>query len=205
MKRYVLLFLWLGILFACSDRQQEQTKLQANKLIWSAYSWHLNDTTNQFGLYVGQYLEIAPNGEGLLMRHDTFMGTPHFYSFRLSNAELARINAAFANRAYADNYSPDEPLLYCGLAYRFEYILAKQTKTIDYIPPALPKSLRQIVELLEKSTVVERLQMDQKEGKNALFHYVGYSKKLEKQFIETDEVPVPPKASSIQFVSPSNE
>jgi hypothetical protein len=204
MKQFILL-LGLSVFLACSNWQQEQSKLQVDKFIWSAYSWHLNDTTNQYVFYLGEYLEIAPSGEGFLMRHDTFMGRPHFYSFHLTDAQLSQLNATFSGRVYADSYTPTEPIIYCGPTYSFAYRVAKQSKTIRYIPPALPESLQEIVKLLEKSTAVERVQLGEEAANNPFFHYVGYSKQLEKQLIETEGAPVPPKVSSVQFVPPDEQ
>lgn len=207
MKKYLILS---GLLLTCAGKQETQRALQWDRFIWSAYSWHLNDTTARFSLYLGQYLEIAPDGSCFIMRHDTFMGPPQLGTIQLSDTVLSRLHAAFAGRAYADAYdaAPAGGLLYCGPAYLLEYVPAGRhtTKRIRYIPPLLPQPLKDIASQL--GTIVRQRNFSSFPGavQEQRFHYAGYRQRLERHLIATEGVPIiPPRTGTIRFAPPGKE
>ncbi len=89
---------------SCAKPQEETQKLRLQNFVWSAYTWHWNDTTKQNQFYLGHYLEIKPNGECFIMRHDTFMGQPTFYQTKLPDTLLVQLNAAFAKGIDSTNF-----------------------------------------------------------------------------------------------------
>ena len=91
-------------LVSCFQAQEQPPKFKPKHFVWSAYTWIWNDTTRQHQFYLGHYVEINPNGDCFIMRHDTFRGQPTYYRTRLKDALLNRMNQTFGKEIDSTRY-----------------------------------------------------------------------------------------------------
>jgi hypothetical protein len=88
--RYVLILSLLFLITAC--RQNNQTNsLITEDLKYTAYGWHLGADSIEF--YVAHYLDIDKDGQYILMRHDTFMDKPKYFTGVIPDTVRKQINA----------------------------------------------------------------------------------------------------------------
>src|SRR5438552_396460 len=96
----LLLFIVSLTIFTCQQKSRTGI-LVTDDLKYSAYLWHLNSDTPTF--YLAQYVDIDKNGHYILMRHDTFMDAPKYFTGDISDTLTKAINDVLAT----DNYSTD--------------------------------------------------------------------------------------------------
>ena len=120
-------------------------------LKYSAYSWHLNSDTPTF--YLAHYIDIDKNGHFVLMRHDTFMDTPKYFTGDIPDTLTKAINDVFATYNYNIDYSikPEDSFIYDGFTYCIDYKKKDSlAKKIQFIPNKSPDRIKQIGLLLDK-------------------------------------------------------
>lgn len=145
-----LLFILSLTIFACQQKSRTNILL-TDDLKYSAYSWHVNSDTPTF--YLAHYIDIDKNGHFVVMRHDTFMDTPKYFSGDISDTLAKAINDVLATDNYNTDYSikPEDSFIYDGFTYCIDYKKKDSlAKKIQFIPNKCPDSIKQIALLLDK-------------------------------------------------------
>ena len=149
MKPFLAILLTLTI-FGCKQKSQRNIFV-TDDLKYSAYSWHLSSDTPIF--YLAHYLDIDKNGHYFLMRHDTFMDTPKYFTGDIPDTLAQNINEVFATDNYNIDYSikPEDSFIYDGFIYCLDYKKVDSTqKKIQFIPNKIPGRLKLLGLLLDK-------------------------------------------------------
>lgn len=194
------------VLLACSKFEQEQPrdKLQLNRFVWSAYSWHMNDSMTRWDFHLRHSVEVKPGGECIITYREGFGGQIKRYKTRLSPALLSQVNAALAYQSYQTSYTEEAPgqkgMLYCGPTYCFDFEGGVGQQYIKYFPHLLPLRLARLSDSLQVILKENNLGRAEKlDGKP--LDFAAYSQRLKEAAGSTDQLP-PPQGSRIRFVPP---
>jgi hypothetical protein len=153
-----LLFIVSLTIFACQQKSRPDL-LVTDNLKYSAYSWRLKSDTPTF--YLAQYIDIDKNGHYILMRHDTFMDTPKYFTGDISDTLAKAINYVLATDNYSIDYSikPDDSFIYDGFTYCIDYKKKDSlAKKFQFIPNKCPEQIKLLGLSLDK--LIYSLTMD---------------------------------------------
>ena len=148
-KMRPLLFIVCLTIFACQQKNRTNILL-TDDLKYSAYSWHLNSDTPTF--YLAHYIDIDNNGHFVLMRHDTFMDTPKYFTGDISDTLAKAINDVLATDNHNTDYSikPEDSFIYDGFTYCIDYTMKDSlSKKIQFIPNKSPDRIKHLGLLLD--------------------------------------------------------
>ncbi len=119
-------------------------------LKYSAYYWHFNQSSNEFELYLDHYVNIDSTGKFVLMRHESWMEDPKYFTSLIDDTLSNLINSAFANKSYKTNYSySTDNSIYDGLSYCFDYNIDDINRKIFFIPQNTPDEIRKLCAFLD--------------------------------------------------------
>ena len=159
-------------------------------LKYSAFYWHFNEEKNVMEFYLDHYINIKKNGTYVLMRHDNWMDKPEYSKGIVDTNMLNLIDTIFLNSNYQFDYSVDleNPVLYHGLTYCFDYSLKGENKReIQFIPPYSPDKLKLLGSMLD--TLISKAIVKDIDT----FSLKGYEDRLSKiSFPNLPSLPSPP-------------
>src|ERR1700681_3394137 len=148
MKLTLNLILFLAI-YAC--KQSKPTHFfSITYLKYSAYSRQFIFDGSDF--YLAQYFNMDKNGHFILMRHNSFMDSPKYFTGFLTDSFLNLINATFDTKTFETDYllKPADNFIYAGFNYCFDYkSIDGMGKKIMFIPPKSPPEIKKLGQLLD--------------------------------------------------------
>lgn len=189
----IIIFTFVGCI-----QNKADLNLVTKELKYSASYWHFNQQADSYEFYLVHYISIDQKGNFELMRHDEWLGTPHYFKGIIQDTTLRKlINAAFSKDNFKYDYTwKIEDGIYDGYTYCFDYTKVKSNdnKIIQFIPNKSPAQ----IELL--SLNLENLIYYSKGNKLDTLDLKNYTEKLEQLSIleHGGRLPKPTKPALIE-------
>lgn len=185
--KYLLIAVSLAF-FACKQDSRRDI-WTIDELKYSAYSWHMKSDTPTF--YLAHYIAIDKTGHYDLMRHETFMDVPKYFTGDISDTLAKEINNILTTGNYYTDYSikPEDSFIYDGFTYCIDYKKKDSLpKKVQFTPNKSPDRIKHIGQLLDKliyssaNEIANKIDTDEysKELENFFLQLSGPLPKLEK-------------------------
>jgi hypothetical protein len=172
--RRVLILSFFFLITACRQNKQSSS-LITEDLKYTAYGWHLGADSIEF--YVAHYLDIDKDGHYILMRHDTFMDKPKYFTGVIPDTVRKQINATLSDTTLKKVYDFKIPnsVIYDGFNYCFDYKNKNGVKNnIQFIPSQSPTEIKNL------STLLDTLIYSTSKTKTQAFNLDNYKNYLNK-------------------------
>lgn len=146
MKYLPLVLLFIFQLSSCSKNKGKEII----DIKYSAYTWHLGKDSAEF--YFAYYLNINKNNQYTLMKKDSFISEPKYFTDYITDTLQNLIDTIFENKNYSKTYLFDSSDLkmYDGFYY-FLDITQKdgQRKIIQFVPNKSPEQIKKLSSKLD--------------------------------------------------------
>lgn len=139
------------ILVACKQIPASKN-IHIENLKYAGFYWHFNEEKNEREFYLYRYIDIKKNGYYTLMRRDSWIDKPMYYTGFVDDHILNLIETGFYKIKYKPDYTIDidRLVIYDGLTYCFDYSFnEKDNEEIQFIPPYAPHQLNLISSILD--------------------------------------------------------
>jgi hypothetical protein len=168
MKTLLILFLLMAL---NSCRQPKKPfSLLTEDIKYTTYAWyHLTGLTGPYELYVDHYININKNGHFSMMRRDSLMSKPKYYTGFINDSIANQIQRTFKQDTFKTDYKTEatKNIAYDGLVYRLDYKLEKENrKKIKFIQSDSPTEIVKLsllfdnLDTLTKVTEVDTISLN---------------------------------------------